>query len=192
MAGGDIYKLVTTYQFLGEEMSNVWHYRQTDGPGGVFELFEGFNASVLPDVLDIQSVGVEWLTADIINYDNPGDFGSFSYPGTTLGTRAGEAQPPFVCWAFRLNRTSRVTRNGQKRIGGVSEADVQNGVASSGVLTPLDNAAIVMGTIIDGGFNAWEPVIVRLTETAPIEPAVVNSISEGVYVRVSTQNSRKF
>jgi len=192
MSAGDVYKLVTTYTFLGEEMSNVWHYRQGDGSGAVFELFEAFNAAVLPELLAIQSVGVEYLTADIINYDNPGDFGSFSYPGTTLGTRAGESQPPFVTWAFRLNRTSRVTRNGQKRIGGVSEADVQNGVASSGVLTPLDNAAIAMGTIIEAGLDSYSPVIVRLTETPPIEPAIINNISEGVYVRVSTQNSRTF
>jgi len=192
MSAGDVYKLVTTYTFLGEEMSNVWHYRQSDGAGAAFEFFEAWNAAVLPALLDIQSVGVEYLTADIINYDNPGDFGSFSYPGTTLGERAGEAQPPFVSWAFRLNRTSRVTRNGQKRIGGVSEADVQNGIASSGVLTPLDNAAIAMGTVVEAGLDVYFPVIVRLTTTPPIEPDIINNISEGVYVRVSTQNSRKF
>lgn len=192
MAVGDIFKLTTTYLYLGEEMSNVWHYRHTAGSGTNFNLFTAFNENVLVDLLPIQSNGVEYLTAEVLNYDNPGDFGEYSYPSTVVGTRAGEQAPPFQSWGFRLNRTSRITRNGQKRIGGLSESDTQDGVASSGVLTPLDNAAIAMGESITDSVDTFEPVIVRLSETAPIIPTVVNAISEGVYVRVTTQNSRKF
>jgi hypothetical protein len=117
----------------------------------------------------------------------------FEKPEGLAGVRGGEAMPPFVSWGFRLNRTSREFRPGAKRITGVAEQDVVNGVPTLTIEPDLDLAAAKLGDAISritGGNDLWEPALVR--ELVGLPPSEFTLVTGAEFIRVTTQNSRKF
>lgn len=198
MAIGDLYevKFRQTWGAAGKNLLNVFHYRQTFGDGGAEELATATNFYLSSKIAMCLSTQVKILWWEIINLDNPADYGIFDVSANE-GVIVGDALPPYVCFSFRLNRSTRAVRNGQKRFAGVAEDVQANGIVTNGTqLTVLGELAVALGGMIDedAGANVWYPRIYRAaglnSKGQPVARAdfPVSSVS---YTGLSTQNTRK-
>jgi hypothetical protein len=142
-------------------------------------------------IKNFQSTSIQHFQYEVTNLDNPLEFGTFS--NATFGTVSSEALPPFVAWAFRLNRASRSVRNGQKRIGGVPESLQVNGEATSGALSLLNLGATALGNDITAisPNGTWRPRIAHRLGTVP-ETYTPYPMVGASYRAISSQNTRKF
>lgn len=65
------------------------------------------------------------------------------------GGRSGQPSSPTLAWGFRTNIVDAEIKRGQKRFGGVSEDDVENGGVPSGDhITRLDNLAAKLSVVL--------------------------------------------
>lgn len=190
MALLDTYKAVIHADYLGKDCQNRFYYRQT---AGTSLLAGGLNAALVDDLIPImaslQSEDLVYDRIEIINMDNPADFGIFPVPGPITGARVGTTAPSFNAWAFRLNRTTRNIRNGRKSLAGVMEGDTTGNDPHPDFLPVLNAAGIIFGaTIVNTAGDAYAPLLARevlgvITYSEPV--------SSAQFVRYSTQNSRK-
>lgn len=201
MAVNDLYQLTSVQTYLGQQVLNVFVYKcvgigtSTDLPGSLRDVFRTF----IRDFCNaIQSDQLEYVGQVIVNLDDDAEFGVFS--DSTLGADGGDGLPPYACYSFRLNRTTRAVRNGQKRIGGVPETRQANGVPTAAALTQLNLIAGSLGTILVEPITgaSFEPRILHRATIAGVGGATATTpradyaISNAVFTGISTQNTRKF
>lgn len=196
MAIGNRYELLDGQEYLGQDCLNVYYYRQIAGPAGnAGDLRQSWGAAVLPAVIAIQVDDVAHVAIATKNLDVPTDFEILPLvPGTT-GTLVGDPMPPFVAWAFRLLRQQTNIRHGAKRYAGVSESSQSLGVATAEVMAALNNLADALGSDLLGDTGAiYEPRIMRRLLDAEGHLIGYEDFPFGLaqYVRISTQNTRKF
>lgn len=201
MATGDLYELTDVQILEGQQVLNVYHYTQvaeaTVGTN-VVALQNAWTTFILVPLVLVQSVHVEHVGYKVVNLDNPDEFGL--QVATATGNVSGEALPPFCAWSFRLNRATRLVRNGQKRIGGVPESFNDGGVATGAALTLLPAVAIAMGALITdtiSGASFTPRIVHKATEAGPggsppATPRADYAVASAEYTRISTQNTRKF
>jgi len=197
MAINDTYQIIDRQSYLANMSAiNVWHYQQTvlgTGASQCVNLNNAFIAAILPTLVQTQLSTVTHLVLETINLTTPGDFENRPLINS-VGTQPGEGMPPYVSWAFTLYRASRLSRNGYKRIVGVPEALVSNGIAipaAAAYLTAF--AGVLASPITDPASGAvFKPVIYRKFATSTGGQPGTFDIAAGVYGGVSTQNTRKF
>jgi len=208
MALNDIYR-VTFVQVWDTDAPisfNVFYYKEINeipGFNNSAQLATQFESNVDPLVRAIQNDIVSTIAINVENIIPSADNTYLSYtPGTRVGTQATDALPPYVNWAFRLNRNNSAVRNGAKRFWGVSEGDQLDGVAVPGMTTALNalaaRLALTLG--IGGTTSLYQPRIFRAgrpSKTIPEKtiPALVQAdfdVASAVYTQISSQNSRKF
>lgn len=208
MALNDIYrvKLTQAYGASGQQSLNVFYYRQTfeaTPSGNAPVLLIEFRDNVDTLIRDCQTALISTLQIAVENIvpgtDNA--YESFAL-NTRVGTHLAETLPPFVAYAFRLNRTSSAVRNGQKRFWGVPEPHQVDGIINATGLTfvqPLaTRLALALGVF--GSTDTYRPVIYRIereeevipAKTIPALAAADFPIGSGAYISISSQNSRKF
>lgn len=199
MAIGDIIEARLFGTLFGQLHLNVFTY-QIDTQNGPAD-YDGI-ADATWDILvpAVQQIATADLTFERVEVDNVTDglsFGSFASSAT--GTVAGNAFSPFATWYFRYNRSTKITRSGGKRFGGVAEVEVADGVAVTSFLPTLSAAANDLEQSVTwlnptDPTNAvgMSPVIVGRKPAGGYDLARVNKVESVQYVSVSTQNSRKF
>jgi len=196
MAIGNRYELIDFQSFEQQDCLNVYYYLQVSGiSGNAADLISAWNINVLPVLQTIQSVFISHLAIGAKNLDDPTDFSLLPHVPVVTGNQVGEAMPPFAAWAFRLTRQQTNIHHGAKRIAGLSEASQDAGVALPGFRPNLDNFAAVLGTNYVGvAGGVYEPRIMRKTKVL-IPPSIVYTdfpMGAGQYIRLTTQNTRKF
>lgn len=190
MATNDKFRLTARATYLGQQIQNVYHFIQTAGTGGAQPLAQEFRLSWLIDIALVQNVGVSNFNALVVNLDDDEDFADFTYSSAELGKVTGEGLPSYVCWTYRVTRTSRLFRNGFKRFVGVSESSIVGNNAAAAFEAALATLGTALSTDIDDGSNTWAIIIPRYTGTPP----VLNNwdIAGNVnYSHVGSQVSRK-
>jgi hypothetical protein len=196
MAQGDVYYLVHNQTWYGQQVINKYWYRQTTSAGDAQGLTQAWIEDIYPLVKAIQTVDVVHLTVAAYAYDNLTDFFNASLLSET-GALTGDPGRPYEAYAFRLTRTTRETRHGQKRYAGVSDDLVTQGVPIAAQITRLAALQAVLDDTITAGasLGSYEPVIVRIDRNTASptygQILAVNLVSGSNFVRVSTQNSRK-
>jgi hypothetical protein len=125
------------------------------------------------------------------NLDLPTDFTLLPLTTGNAGLQSGDPLPPFVTWAFQYIRTRTDVHHGWKRLAGGTEAEQAGGTAASGTLTYLDAIATAMEATLA---SVFEPRIMRkkfdtLTSSWVYTDFPISGVN---YVRISTQNTRKF
>lgn len=191
MSVGDVYRLIDNQTYLSGITKNVYYYEHVAGSGGADDLITAFILDVLLAIRNVQSAFLTHESFEAYNLDNLADFNAVPVTTGGAGAVAGEGMPRFNAWGFQLVRTTRFTRNGAKRIGGVAEASQNGGVPASASVTDAltDVATAIGGSIDDTVGNEFAPVIVRLTVDDLVD--VKNPVSGALYKRLTTQNSRK-
>ena len=192
MASGDIYLARVQYTFLSQQMENTFYLRQESGVCDASGLNTNLDRVWLPSILAIQSASVTHDQIVTINLDDTGDFDTIITGDS--GVRAGEPAPPMLAFGYSTTSTDRILRAGGKRFGGISEADVDTGVADVGVVTALTNLGTVLGDLLENVAEtcSWALVLHRPEVISPPADAITVDISSVLYRRVTTQNSRKF
>jgi hypothetical protein len=195
----DIIQVTLRGTLYGQRVLNVFHYKVTDVTGAVdYDLIAGTCLSKLTsDITPIQVSAMTWERCDLDNLTDGLSFGSAT--GTFNGVLATEGFAPFAAWYFRLNRSTKLTRSGGKRIAGVPENEVSNGTAESSFIPTLAVAAGEMLLPINWNFlsapvgsGSMELGILGRNPDGTFDLSRFNGVSGIEYVSVSTQNSRKF
>lgn len=201
----DVFQLVHEYTFLGQSCSNVYFYQRGTGLSvDAQALVDEWVEQVLPSILDMQVAGAVTTRVSAQNLFEITDSGEqlLSLAGAVTGGES-EYLPSFISAGFTLARENGSTRNGQKRIGGMREADTTNNVWTGGTfIAKLGAAADAIASTLLGTLSAewFFPVIVkrilegegeyRLPATAA--EAIINAVVDCVFdLDVTTQNSRK-
>ena len=181
MALGDVYQLVAGQTLLGQRCENVYFYLENDIfattlPTRAQVLVEGWIDQILDDIRGCQSVDVLYtdITATCL-FDPTNAFSqSVSLPGTvTSGPTTGSTTSPFDAFAFQLEGDNPAIRKGAKRIAGVDEGFVDDGIIPAVALSTgkLQDAADAMARAVEVGTIITDPVFF---------PCVVKRVREGV------------
>lgn len=192
-------KISVQYLRTNDEAYNVYWYRATVDPDAAnLQSVQEYFASFLPTTISALQAS-QWscgvITVDVVN----GTLAPYSADsGVGAGSITGEnPMPIYNAFPIRLYRTYKDTRNGAKRIPGVTEEMVSvNGFESSVVTAWRAIEDDFADTFEDGDIVTWSPVIVRTSILGvPIEdPAdyIFNPVASSQFInRVTTQNSRK-
>ena len=205
MASGDIYELVDAQTMEGQEILNVYYYRQAAPAlvGNIPEqLADAYEGQVLADVAHIQTPQLLHRELRVKNLFNVAENHTsvISEPGTW--TTSLDTEATFDAVGFRLVQDNGAVRNGAKRFGGIPEdADTNGIVTDTAFITALlaAGAALILG--LDSGIvtNAFLPVIVkrildgtiyRLPENSG--EAVYGNVTDALYnANTTSQVSRK-
>lgn len=208
MALDDIYRVVHTQRYspTGPLSINVYYYEQTlpGDPEGAETLANLFDFYIVDGMKAFQNVTVGNVSLEVANIVPSADYHILVYdPVTNIGSRIGHCLPPYVCWAFRLNRTTTASRNGQKRYMGVSEGDQVNGVPEGSMATIFDTFEAVLGAPLPSGapnttaytpriFRAGKPEVTIPAKTIPAVAQAIFPMGDAQFVSISSQNTRKF
>jgi len=92
------------------------------------------------------------------------DFFDTAFVPAYGGARGGQPSSPVLAWGFRTNIIDTSVGRGQKRFGGVSEDDVENGGVPSGDHIPrLDALAAALSDILEyddeGSTLSFTPIV---------------------------------
>ncbi len=206
VTNGDIIQVIDkqTYSPSLFPLENVYHF-QVSALSGVFTFpLDGvqfgtwFYASYLAEVLDCQSSAVNHAVLKMSNLmDYIVDFSEYSSTVIPVGHQT----VPFLsfqdAFSIELLRTTRATRNGSKRIGGVPETFSDNGQIVAGFLPTVINMANKLGATVTyepiPGFPIMDltPVILKSPVLPPIVPTVINPVRGGLFKGLGSQNTRK-
>lgn len=194
MALNDLYRLIDRQTLLGQEVLNVYYYKQSTAAGSSIMLMEAFFADVVAPMLPLQSNALTHTRIDVENLTGVVDYVEQVLLGNNIGTNTGEALPPFVCYGIRWNRASRLSRHGYKRIAGVTET-TQNG---GGLVSTFDDEMATLVTAMqtpvteDTGPSGYTPVIVRKTGSAPNYTYDDFEVGSCQFTGITSQVSRKY
>lgn len=171
MAAGDIYELTLHQLDRGQVVENVFFYDQelefvTTNPTKAQVLAENWVDQILPQVSAVQPAEVRTTGVTVKNLFNVSDGYdlALSIPGGYATDR--ELESTFNAIGFKLNGDNPAVKNGAKRIGGVFEDYVNDGVITGADLITKCNALadkfeayVTVGTIIMD--NVFAPVIIK-------------------------------
>lgn len=196
MTIGNRYELLDGQEFLGQDVLNAYYYRQVTGASGnASDLAQAWVAAVLTPLRNCQNAALTHVLIGTKNLDIPTDFDIAPIIPPAAGNVPGEALPPFVAWAFRLNRQQTDVHHGAKRYAGVTETWQDAGVALPGILANLFALAEVLDDNLVGASGAtYEPRIMRRLLDGAGHLIGYEDFPMGIaqYVRISSQNTRKF
>jgi hypothetical protein len=189
----DLYQLIVRQSLDNQEILNVYHYKATGAAGwGADALAHAFYDGI-DDLLAIQTTSLHVLAIEAINLMLDTDFYVYTnVPYLTAGSATGEPMPPYCSFTFMLERSSRLSRNGSKRIAGMTETASDDGVNPTGAYaTKLNLAAAVINAELEGPAGSlYTPVI--LHPIRPGHPTLTSTFINGVrFTGFGTQNTRK-
>jgi hypothetical protein len=164
---GHYLKLGMCQDYLAETVCNIFYYIVAVWTGNV--TLEDVLDVVITDLVDeikvMQSVA---LVYDHLRIDDLTNKVDFAERGVNIpGIRPGNGLPSYVAMNFTLNRASKLTRPGAKRIAGLVEDDVSgnNWSSGTGMLDPIGAAMADPLAYVSGGdeFSLLPVVIGRDT-----------------------------
>lgn len=191
MSDGDNFFIRDKQVMQDQDMMNVYYFRQENGSDGAQALAEAFEQVILPNIVAIQHSSVTHTEIEVINVFDEEDFYSLALTSGNVGERTGEVLPRFNAWGFTILRATRLVRNGSKRIAGIAEGDILNGVPAGGFLSTLNGYADALAaTLEDSNGNAWDLKIPKGPWVGATVPLAM-PISGVIFAQATTQNSRK-
>lgn len=196
MALGDVFKLVLDGLYLGEKVSNVFWYSQTETPvepdDEPSELALGFEFVFRTP---LENIANDQMIYNRITVTRISDGAQSELPINWVGaidSAGGDScMPSYVALAFRMNRTNAAQRNGYKRFSGISETWVAgNGLQEAFTSQILAVVGALEEFLISPTAGTFAPCVVTRPVTLGSNPAYYN-YNSAQFNAVTTQNSRK-
>lgn len=194
---GDLLQVTARQMYLEQELFNVYYYRVVQlapADSSVYELFvDQFISTVIDPIRQIQNTLLTYNQIEVRNLSNGLDL----YTETVdidglISADLTNAAPSYVSAGFKLVRESLATRNGYKRIAGLSEGNI---VGNGFNFVAGDQEEIQNGLASDISIGLAlfaEPVIVRRPITVPAGTGYTYaSIGSAIFSGLGTQNTRK-
>jgi len=209
---GDLMEFKVVGEFnAAQETNNVFHYKESGTVLATLDQYAiGLMNAIETNVYPIISSAQRFIRIDASILDVDGHLvngESVFFPvANQAGAVAGDALPPYAAWTFKYVRPSATFRHGFKRFAGVPESMQSGGFPASSALSLLATAATSLEQVIAGmtqdsdgnpdtvvtGSLAAPVVLQRVINGDPISPVNVASISDVVFDKIGTQNSRKY
>jgi len=170
MAVGDIYEIIDVQELQGQEIQNVYFYRQIAAfvplSGSMAQaIADEFAATVVPQVCDVQSVDLLHVEVRVRNLFDATDAATAVSGNAGAQTDGGDFLPSFAAWGFQETTDNASVRDGAKRIAGVPEFLQEDGVPVSSAVTALNTLADNLALPITGGLiiddDILYPVVVK-------------------------------
>lgn len=186
-----VYKITLKMSLNAQVIFNTFHYLETlERDDQQANAADALDEDIIPGMSLVQATG---LTYTEIRAENlTGTLAdAIKVPTTTAGTTLGTRQQSYVAAGFKRARTTKETRNGSMRIGGLTEDDTTANLYEAAYITLLNTLAVTLGTQI-GVVGALFDLVILKTRPLGTEPFVVNPVS--VVTRdanPTTQTSRK-
>ena len=188
-----LYELIVSQESEGQVCLNVFWYRATDGTDNLgLDLAIQFATVIIPDWLLFISNTVEIIELIVRNVGTANV--DQVHPIQQDGVKVGPVQPIFNAATSTLIRSSKDAGTGHKRVGGVLEADVTNGLLvppGSGEWTTLVDH---FDQLLSGpGPTDFEPVLVNRKSLDTFPPSFQYAVIVDVLAkaRLTSQNTRK-
>lgn len=184
-----------TWGVGGKPMESVWFYDHTAGSGVAADLAVAWGTALGAPVNALQTNQVRNVSIDVINLGDFSDFASVPWLGG--GGSVGDTLPPFNALSYTQKVSTRAVRKGSKRISGIPESVVTNGVVTeAGYQAFMETLRIAMQIEIVTGTDTFLPVVVKrikepVVGTVPLQytyrlPAVGDTLTLGEVVVVLT------
>lgn len=193
IATAGIYEVKLTLDRAGEELNNVFHYRETAGnDGSAADLAADWLSTFQAPIQNVLSNAVTLVSVTATPIFGVGVDFTIPYAASTVGGLTGETMPIYVAASLNYQRDSREIGSGWKRFGPMTEAEVAGDFFSAAYMTVLQNLGTALEAQLGNPGGIFDPIIYRRANTA-IDPAPrwvgINSIV--AINRVTTQGSRK-
>jgi len=194
----DILEIIHVQVIDGEEILNRYNYQVIlqEAPSEIEVLLDDFKTNVIPLIQAIQTSNVDYVELRGQNLTNGVEIGTVSLSGMS-GLRSGGLASNQTAMALRLNRVTKVTKNGAKRYAGLSETDLVTNGLSSGLQTAMGELGdqLLLGLEFESPTNERTEAAFVIVGTLPsggYDLTRVNGIgSISALNRVSSQNTRK-
>lgn len=185
-----IYEVVLEQTYGAEIVKNVFHYLHTLGNDDEQqECADAFDEDALASIASIANDLIKYTEIRVANLT--GLLADVSIvPSIAEGDVSGAVMPSFVSCPFRYIRSSKETRNGAKRFGGITEENITGNNFLPAFFTAMQAIENVLAGQIDVVGAIFEPIILRKPDVAGV--FTYNEVANVIAVdRVTTQNSRK-
>lgn len=173
IVGEEVFEL-KDFQTIGtNSVLNVYAYKLRDGQPSptAADVAAGFEADVITPMLPFQHDTLEHVNIEIRELLTDDNFADV--PTALFGTRLGDEEMNFVALSVKLNRDTRATRNGFKRIGGMIKADIAQNLFTQAYVddfvTALNNPMLE----IEAPSSTALLDLVILRKTAPGSPVIL-------------------
>lgn len=186
-----LYKVTLVQEYRSQVVQNVFFYEHTLGTDDQQEeCAEAFDEDILPQLKLIQH---STLLYTAIRVANPtGDLADFVLtPTTPDGVQTGDPLSSFTACSFLLSRTTKETRNGQKRFAGMTEQNADTQRWETTFQAALDTFAPFLSAQISIVGALFNPVIARQNLITPTIWTVNPVASAQARSTITTQVSRK-
>lgn len=126
---GDIIQGTFKHTLLGQQIINVGYWEveaPSDGDLVLFTIGDEFVTDYVANVMANLATGLTFNSLELLNLTDGLEFADI--PSGATGSVAGSPLPAFNAMTVKLNRATRLTRNGSKRIAGLLEQNTEDGV----------------------------------------------------------------
>lgn len=162
MALNDVFQIKVNQNLNGEDLMNVFYYRQiTVGSGNAEDLADVFINDTLDAITNLQAPQLAVVSVEVIN-----GMSNFDYhiePTSLVGEYgAGQTLPPHIGVAFRSISRGPGTRYSYKRFAGARTAFLggnNNGQFDTAFLEGYGNpVGVALGSNLEGAAAGYQPV----------------------------------
>lgn len=202
---GDFIQMIAKQTLINhsEPLYNIWcfevAYMGTSTPfqNMIEPLMSWYEEFFSPPIRALQTANLSHIELTFNNFNAyETDFVSATFDPPLDGSLAQNFDNAQSAYSLRLNRLTRVTRHGFKRIGGVPSNAFDNGVLNSAYETPMANLIAMLENIpvveIALGNQMGLVLAIPKTPIAPAtHPSVFNSVTGVTFRGNGSQNSRK-
>lgn len=200
MVVGDIISIKDNQVLSGQSLMNVYYYRVktliVEGEDYLGDIAQVFWDAVGGSLREVQHGELTHNNLLVENVTNGLEFAT--YPVLENGSvGSGHCMASFDAYSLKLNRATKLTRNGSKRIAGVPEVAQNNSVIGGDFQALLDILCVALREPIFAeipGVSEWllDPVIIGRNPDGTLDLTRVNDIQSVTYkTRITSQVSRK-
>jgi len=195
MAVGDLYRVTLFQNLSGQDIQNVFYYRQTVLGTGVpaVALVNAFQSVVLAELANTQANELNYNRVLGQNLFTETDNAEDESPTPTQGALELPAAPTFIAGSMRSNRSDLSKRYSWKRFAGWPVSRILNDGWTAEQLAAADLLEIDMAATLANSANVFIPVSVGIDIVAgiptPVERYVITQWT--TINQVTSQSSRK-
>lgn len=191
----DVIRITVEGAYFAQKALNVYYYGVRDDALDLSDLATAFDTQVQTTVMLALSQSYGFVKITLQNLMDEDDFFVDTF-STRFGSRTGDPAPSFVAWGIRLFVDKLMQRTGAKRLVGVSETDISNGVPTGTALSLVNSAATLMGYPLAPSGFLWTalPMVATFVKPNPTDPPILSNVTpivSGLFRWVTSQNSRK-
>jgi len=190
-ATAGIYELIFNQLYSEQVVKNVFHYLHTLGNDDEQVLCaQAFDEDVVSALADVQNTLVDYTDIRVRNLTGVGA-DAVLIPTLSNGALVGIAVTTFMSTPFRYNRATKDTRNGAKRLAGLTEEVITSTGFTVPFFAQMGATAVTLGTEISTVGGIFTPIILRRQDSPPGTFTYSDVASVSPLNRSTTQNSRK-